>query len=150
MRKYENKSHNNSGLMTLNRLNTKQQKHSSFIEDKNNEITKHFILIGDSINYLKKIPANSIQLILIDPPYNLEMDFWDSYSHYIDWAKKWLDEVYRILSPSGSFVVFGGFQFQDLKKGDLLEILYYIRHHTELRLINVIIWHYKNGMSAFR
>ena len=54
------------------------------------------------------------------------------------------------MSDNGNCVIFGGFQFQDLKQGDLLEILYYIRHNTNLRLINLIIWYYKNGMSAHR
>lgn len=54
------------------------------------------------------------------------------------------------MSDNGNCVIFGGFQFQDLKQGDLLEILHYARHNTKLRLINLIIWHYKNGMSAHR
>jgi len=47
-------------------------------------------------------------------------------------------------------VIFGGFQYQDLKKGDLLEILYYTRHNTDLRFTNLVIWYYRNGMSAHR
>ncbi len=30
------------------------------------------------------------------------------------------------------------------------EVLHYARHNTKLRLINLIIWYYKNGMSAHR
>jgi len=41
-------------------------------------------------------------------------------------------------------------QYQDLKQGDLLEILHYTRHSTQLRFVNLIIWYYKNGMSAHR
>lgn len=32
----------------------------------------------------------------------------------------------------------------------MLEILYYTRHNTKLRFTNLIIWYYKNGMSAHR
>ena len=78
------------------------------------------------------------------------MDYWDTFDNYLEWAKTWLDEIYRILSDSGNCVIFGGFQFQDLKKGDLLEILHYTRHSTKLRFVNLIIWYYKNGMSAHR
>jgi len=78
------------------------------------------------------------------------LDYWDTFDNYLEWAKTWLDEIYRLLSDSGSCVIFGGFQFQDLKKGDLLEILHYTRHSTKLRFVNLIIWYYKNGMSAHR
>ena len=114
------------------------------------EKTKHVILIQDAVEVLKQIPESSVQLVLIDPPYNLGLDYWDTFENYLDWAKGWLDQIYRILSDSGNCVIFGGFQFQDLKKGDLLEILHYTRHSTKLRFINLIIWHYKNGMGSHR
>lgn len=46
--------------------------------------------------------------------------------------------------------VFGGTQFQNAKSGDLIEIIYHCRHNTKFRLVNTIIWYYKNGMSAHR
>jgi site-specific DNA-methyltransferase (adenine-specific) len=55
-----------------------------------------------------------------------------------------------VLSETGNCVIFGGFQYQDLKKGDLLEIMHYTRHYTNLRFTNLVIWYYKNGMSAHR
>lgn len=47
-------------------------------------------------------------------------------------------------------VIFGGIQFRDVKSGDLIDIIQYVRHSTKFKLINTIIWHYKNGMSAHR
>jgi site-specific DNA-methyltransferase (adenine-specific) len=47
-------------------------------------------------------------------------------------------------------VIFGGIQFRDVKSGDLLDIIQYVRKNTKFKLINTIIWHYKNGMSAQR
>lgn len=112
--------------------------------------TIHSVYINDAVEILKQIPDSSIQLVLIDPPYNLDLDCWDTFDNYLEWAKTWLDEIYRVLSNSGSCVIFGGFQYQDLKQGDLLEILHYTRHSTPLRFVNLIIWYYKNGMSAHR
>ncbi len=145
-----NKSHHNSGHRAMNLINKYGKKHSSFIKSKLPKKTKHILYVEDTISFLQKIPDSSIQLILIDPPYNLELDVWDKFDNYLDWAKQWLDEIYRILSASGNCVIFGGFQYQDLKKGDLLEILHYTRHNTKLRFINLIVWYYKNGMSAHR
>ena len=145
-----NKSHFNSGLKTLNKQNKNGKKHSATIDHINITKTVQSFHIENSIEFLKRVPDNSIQLVLIDPPYNLDLDIWDSFDNYLEWAKQWIDEIYRILSPSGNCVIFGGFQYQDLKKGDLLEILHYTRHNTDLRFTNLVIWYYKNGMSAYR
>lgn len=106
--------------------------------------------VMDCLDFLKEIPDESVQLICIDPPYNLELAGWDIYDNYIEWAAKWLDEAYRVLSKSGSLVIFGGIQFRDVKSGDLIDIIHHVRTNTKFKLINTIIWYYKNGMSAHR
>lgn len=145
-----NRSHFNSRLMTLVQQSKEGKEHSSAVHINDFNKTFHAVYIQDAVSFLKTLPDSSIQLVLIDPPYNLGLDYWDSFPNYLEWAKQWIDEIYRIMSDNGNCVIFGGFQFQDMKQGDLLEILYYIRHNTNLRLINLIIWYYKNGMSARR
>lgn len=145
-----NKSHYNSAHRTMNLLQKLGKNHSSAIDYTIPDSTYHGLFIEDSINFLKKIPDSSIQLILIDPPYNLDMAVWDTYSNYLSWARQWLNEIERILMDSGNFIIFGGFQYQTEKRGDLLEIMHYLRHNTNLRLANIIIWRYKTGMSAHR
>jgi site-specific DNA-methyltransferase (adenine-specific) len=145
-----NKSHFNSGHKALNRLKKDGKLHSSSIPKIRPTKTIHGVFIKDAVEFLKQMPDASVQLILIDPPYNLDLDYWDTFENYLDWAKSWLDEVYRVLDDSGNCVIFGGFQYQDLKKGDLLEIMHYTRHQTKLRFTNLVIWYYKNGMSAHR
>lgn len=124
--------------------------HSTAVHVKEFDKTYHAVYIQDAVKFLKTLPDSSVQLVLIDPPYNLELDKWDVFPNYLEWAKQWIDEIYRVLTDNGNCVIFGGFQFQDLKQGDLLEVLHYARHNTKLRLINLIIWYYKNGMSAHR
>ena len=145
-----NKSHYNSGLRTLVSQSRDGVEHSATVHIENFEKTWHALYIQDAVKFLKKMPDSSVQLILIDPPYNLELDYWDTFPNYLEWAKQWLDEIYRVMTDNGNCVIFGGFQFQDLKQGDLLEILHYTRHNTKLRLINLVIWYYKNGMTAHR
>lgn len=132
------------------RTNQKKELQRPSDEGAESLTTIHGLYIADAVRFLKQIPDTSIQLILVDPPYNLELTDWDKFDDYIGWAKQWLSEIHRVLKDTGNCVIFGGFQFQDRKKGDLLEILYYLRHHTPLRLINLVVWHYKNGMSAHR
>jgi site-specific DNA-methyltransferase (adenine-specific) len=145
-----NKSHYNSGHMTLNKQNRLGISRNSLIPANHVEKTLHGIYIEDAVAFLKRVPDSSVQLVILDPPYNLDMDAWDTFENYLDWAKTWLDQVHRILTDTGNCVIFGGFQYQDLKKGDLLEILHYTRHHTDLLFVNLVIWYYKNGMSAHR
>ncbi|MFH1183026.1 MAG: site-specific DNA-methyltransferase [Candidatus Moraniibacteriota bacterium] len=134
----------------MNKLKKNGIAHSSFIKSQLPEKTYHGLFIEDAVQFLKKLPDSSMQLILIDPPYNLDLACWDTFNNYLEWAKQWLDEIYRVLSDTGNCVIFGGFQYQDLKKGDLLEIMHYTRHNTNLRFTNLVIWYYKNGMSAHR
>lgn len=145
-----NKSHNNSGLRTIIQQRRDGIEHSTAVHVTEFYKTYHAIYIKDAIRFLRNLPDNSVQLVLVDPPYNLDLEYWDRFPNYLDWAKQWIDEIYRVMSDNSNCVIFGGFQFQDLKQGDLLEILHYARHNTKLRLINLIIWHYKNGMSAHR
>ncbi len=145
-----NKSHFNAGHIAMNTLKKNGVAHSSHIETKMPEKTYHGLFTQDAVEFLKKMPDSSVQLVLIDPPYNIDLAHWDTFENYLDWAKQWLDEIYRVLSDTGNCVIFGGFQYQDLKKGDLLEIMHYTRHNTDLRFTNLVIWYYKNGMSAHR
>lgn len=74
---------------------------------KNNDSS--LVILGDSIDILKKIKSNSIDLIFADPPYNIGKDFgnnkdiWKSKKEYIEWCKIWLDECYRVLKENGTF-----------------------------------------------
>jgi len=145
-----NKSHHNKGHIALNRMKRENIQHKSHIDFEVPESTTQALIIADCLEVLKSMSDDSVQLILLDPPYNLDISVWDTFSNYIEWAAQWLNEAYRVLSPNGSCVIFGGTQFQDMKSGDLIEIIYYTRHQTAFRLVNTVVWYYKNGMSAHR
>ena len=146
-----NKSHSNHALMSLNKMRKDNAvKHKSANDFEKPSQTKVLHCIMDCCDFLKKLPDESVQLICIDPPYNLELAGWDIYENYIEWAEKWISEAYRVLSKNGNMVIFGGIQFRDSKSGDLIDIIQYIRHRSKFKLINTIIWYYKNGMSAHR
>lgn len=145
-----NRSHYNKAHIGMNVLRKKGRKHSSDVSFSIPEVSQQAIFIEDAIEFLKKMPSKSVQLILIDPPYNLDMAMWDTFPNYMDWAKQWLDESERVLADSGNLVVFGGYQYQNGRMGDLLEIMYYLKHNSNLQFINMIIWYYKSGMAGER
>src|SRR6266478_2819691 len=109
-----NRSHRNQGHMGMNALRKSGRAHRSEALVGRGELTKtyHSILSMNCLDLLRRLPNNSVQLIICDPPYNILMADWDQHSDYISWAKKWLAEAHRVLSGSGNFVIFGGLQYQ--------------------------------------
>jgi len=69
---------------------------------------EHTIHQGDVLEKLKLMPDGSVDLIFADPPYNIGKDFdglvenWSTES-FLTWAYEWIEECYRVLSPSGTF-----------------------------------------------
>jgi adenine-specific DNA-methyltransferase len=69
------------------------------------------LYMGDCLEILPTLEANSIDLILTDPPYfkvkNEAWDRqWDNRSAFIAWLGKVADEWQRVLKPNGSVYVF--------------------------------------------
>lgn len=147
-----NKSHHNHALIRLNQMRRDGDLHSGGAELLHHAPNESLICLNimDCCEFLKRLPDESVQLICIDPPYNLELAEWGVYADYLEWAAAWLQESWRVLSRTGNLVIFGGIQFRENKSGDLLDLIYYLRNKTQFKLINTIIWHYKNGMSAQR
>ena len=75
---------------------------------------------GYELNYtideLKKILDQSINLIITDPPYNLNKDYETNkdnfgFNEYIEFSRKWLSECKRILKKDGTIYVFMGMRY---------------------------------------
>lgn len=148
-----NRSHRNAGHRAMNALRKSGRKHSSeaLLLPARDGSTRHVFDVADCLDVLAKIPSDSIQLIICDPPYNIMLADWDDRVDYIDWASQWLAEAERVLAPTGSIAIFGGLQYQgEAGSGDLLSILSHLRQHSKMLLVNLIIWNYPNGMSAQR
>ena len=61
---------------------------------------------GDCLEVLPTISDESIDLIFIDPPYNVGQKFANENlkdEDYLILFKKWISELYRILKPTGAF-----------------------------------------------
>jgi site-specific DNA-methyltransferase (adenine-specific) len=148
-----NRSHYNRGHIGMNTLKKNGKEHKSIngLNNTSPEKTFHAVLVRDCIELLKALPDNSIQLIVCDPPYNVQIAKWDSMHNYIEWAGEWLSQAERVLSSTGSIVIFGGLQYQgEAGSGDLLSIISHLRANSKMLLVNLIIWNYSNGMSAHR
>ena len=68
------------------------------------------IILGDCIEELKKLPDNSIDAVITDPPYGLEFmgKEWDRQKNLQSFCQSWATECLRILKPGGYLLAFGG------------------------------------------
>jgi site-specific DNA-methyltransferase (adenine-specific) len=137
----------------MNALRKRGGVHSSekLVEKVGSSRTHHCVLTADCLDLLAQVPDASVQLIVCDPPYNLQLAHWDVHADYLSWAAKWLAEAERVLTPTGSLALFGGLQYQaEAGSGDLLTLIHHLRRHSSMLLANLIVWNYPNGVSAQR
>jgi len=107
----------------------------------------HIVYHGDALDILKnEITSGLIDLIFIDPPYNIGKKFagfhdkWSSDEEYANWAYKWLDECIRILKPNGTLYVMTS--TQAIPYFDI-----YLR--KKLSILSRIVWRYdSSGVQA--
>jgi site-specific DNA-methyltransferase (adenine-specific) len=107
----------------------------------------HIIFYGDALDILSsEISSQSVDLIFLDPPYNIGKKFsnfydkWESDEEYANWAYKWLDECIRVLKPNGTLYLMAS--TQAMPYFDL-----YLRN--KLTILSRIVWHYdSSGVQA--
>lgn len=69
------------------------------------------IIWQDTFNALKYIPDNSVDLMVVDPPYNLTKNFGKTtfkqmdLSEYKKWLDRWMSKIVRILKPNASLYI---------------------------------------------
>ncbi|MFZ1019828.1 MAG: site-specific DNA-methyltransferase [Minisyncoccia bacterium] len=100
------------------------------------EKIKNKIFNEDCLIGIKKIPDNSIDLIVADPPYCLGKDYENDSDkldskEYLEWTYQWIDAIIPKLKDTGSFYIFLSWQYSP-------EIFSYIK--TKMPMINEIIW----------
>lgn len=91
----------------------------------------------DALEGLKKIPDESCQIIIADPPYfkavKEEWDNqWGSLDEYLEWSDKWIKECIRVLKPKGTMYIYG-----------FSETLAYIFVRIPIHK-KWLVWHYTN------
>ena len=97
---------------------------------------------GDAIEVLRQIPNESIDLIFVDPPYNIGKDFagrkdkWGTDEAYLKWCYEWIDLCISKLKPNGSIYLMTSTQF--MPYFDL-----YVR--DKLTILSRIVWTYDSS-----
>lgn len=92
---------------------------------------------GDCLEIMKNIPDKSINLVLIDPPYNIKKAKWDKWktvNEYVDFMGKVFLEIQRILKDNGSFYFFHNDFLQ------IVELQNYINKNTKFIFQSLLTW----------
>lgn len=95
------------------------------------------LINGDCLQELTKLENNSVDLVLIDPPYNIGKDKWDKWKTvelYVDFLRKVFLELQRVLKDNGSFYFFHNDFMQ------IVEIQNMINKDTDLIFKQLIVW----------
>src|ERR687887_580982 len=119
------------------------------------------ILIGDCIAEMAKLPAESVDLVFADPPYNLQLqgdlkrpddsrvdavdDAWDkfsSFSAYDDFTRAWLMACQRVMKREATLWVIGSYH-NIFRVGAALQDLGFW-------ILNDVVWRKVNPMPNFR
>src|SRR6266487_661518 len=119
------------------------------------------VLVGDCIAELAELPAESVDLVFADPPYNLQLqgdlkrpddsrvdavdDDWDkfsSFSAYDDFTRAWLIACRRVMKREATLWVIGSYH-NIFRVGALLQDL-------RFWILNDVVWRKSNPMPNFR
>ncbi len=125
------------------------------------ELPLNQILQGDCVDRMNQLPAQSVDLIFADPPYNLQLqnelhrpnmtkvnavdddwDQFDSFAAYDDFTQSWLAACKRLLKPTGSIWVIGSYH-NIFRVGAIMQNLGFW-------ILNDVIWIKTNPMPNFR
>ncbi|KAA6335430.1 DNA adenine methyltransferase YhdJ, partial [termite gut metagenome] len=123
-------------------------------------MTVNQLILGDNLEVLKSFTSESVDLIYLDPPFfsnrNYEViwgdtgeirsfqDRWEGgIEHYIAWLKERVEQMHRILKPTGSIFLHCDWHADAYIRVDILDKIFGISN-----LINTFVWKRSTNRSS--
>jgi site-specific DNA-methyltransferase (adenine-specific) len=111
------------------------------------EYQNNKIIQGDSLEVLScEVPDNSIDLIFVDPPYNIGKNFnghkdkWATDEDYLNWCYKWIELCIKKLKSNGSMYIMTSTQFMPF---------FDIFIRKRMAILSRLVWYYdSSGVQA--
>ena len=105
---------------------------------------------GDVLDALKGLEAQTFDLIVSSPPYNVGKSYEEksSIQEYLGWQAVVIENLHRVLRENGSIVWQVG---NYVDKGEVfpLDIYFYpLFKKLDMRLRNRVVWHFEHGLHA--
>jgi site-specific DNA-methyltransferase (adenine-specific) len=103
---------------------------------------------GDCLDLMRQIETGTIDLVFADPPFNIGYQY-DQYhdeqddEDYVAWSRAWMDEVYRVLKPKGTFWLAIGDEYA-------AELKFAAQHQIGFATRSWVVWYYTFGVNCTR
>jgi site-specific DNA-methyltransferase (adenine-specific) len=110
------------------------------------------IINGDCFELIKQQPDNSVDLVITSPPYSDIINYGKEVStktpdDYVDWILPLFKEIWRVLKPSGSFILnINDKTERGLRSTYIYDLISRNNKETNLKLYDTYIWYKKNGI----
>ena len=101
---------------------------------------------GDCLELLARVPAASVHLAFADPPFNIgyEYDAYDdrrSSDDYLEWSRRWMAEIVRVLRADGTFWLAIGDEYA-------AELKVLATRELGLACRSWVVWYYTFGVNC--
>jgi adenine-specific DNA-methyltransferase len=108
------------------------------------------IACEDNLKFMRRLPDESMKLIVTSPPYNLGKEYEEkrSQDRYIEEQMACIAEAVRLLHPKGSICWQVGNHVQNGEVYPLDIMLYPIFKNAGLQLRNRIVWTFGHGLHC--
>lgn len=106
--------------------------------------------LGDNLELLKKLPDESVDLVITSPPYNIGKSYESvvPIEDYLSTQSDVISECSRVLKPSGNLCWQVGFSVVKSEVLPLDALLYPIFKDNDLFMRNRIVWTFGHGLHA--
>jgi adenine-specific DNA-methyltransferase len=103
----------------------------------------------DSLESMKELKDEIIDLTITSPPYNIGKDYEDilPLPEYISWSEEWISQVYRLTSQKGAFWLNLGY-LSIPERAKAIPIPYILWDRIPFYLIQEIVWNYGAGVAG--
>jgi site-specific DNA-methyltransferase (adenine-specific) len=100
----------------------------------------------DCLEAMQKMPAGCVDLAFADPPFNIGYDYdvYDDAQHpnqYLDWCKRWIGAVHRVLKDDGTFWLAIGDEYA-------AELKVIAQREIGFRCRSWVVWYYTFGVNC--
>ncbi len=101
---------------------------------------------GDCLDLFRRLPDGSVHLAFADPPFNIgyEYDAYDdrrSSDDYLEWSRRWMREVVRVLVADGTFWLAIGDEYA-------AELKVMATRELGLTCRSWVVWYYTFGVNC--
>ena len=124
-------------------------------------VSRNSVLRGDSVQILRAMAPESVDLVFADPPYNLQLankltrpdqslvagvdDDWDKFTDFAEYdafTRDWLEAARRVMKPQATIFVIGSYHNIFRVGATMQDLGFWI--------LNDIVWRKTNPMPNFR